>query len=297
MKNTICPYTLQPIATIQAGREHVIPDALGSPNGFAVSASIKANNQFGSTIDVALVESDMVRMCSTRLGLRTRSGPSRLKLRGNLTSDSSEVDLKFSPESVDVRLRSPIVKDESDEIVGVRGYGDDAWKELGRISSDFAKKGKTVQAGSATPIDGEVLTRVSVNARDIGQGLLKIAYLTNVWLFGDDFIQGGVAAIFRDCLTDSGEVAPRLATSQMDYAEIAACVPALTEAHHMLACVRSDGQITTVVRLFNNDLLSANFTIPADSAQARNTTSLDLIAVDTRDRSFEQLPTICVNDN
>jgi hypothetical protein len=292
IKNTICPYTLQPITEIDASREHVIPDALGGPNGFAVRASAAANSDWGHTIDAAFINSHVAGICASRLGLKTRSGPADLKLRGELASDGSPAEVSLSLAETEFRLRSPIVKDDKGELVAVRGYGDQAQKELDRVVADLKRKGKTVEVGVATPMDGEVHARIKVNAKDLGLGLIKIAYLANVWFLGDDFTRSEVAAIFRERLKD-GPRAPDardLRIAEIPYSQVVATLaPGVTEAHHFICSIRGAGTLTTIVRLFDEELLSGNFVVEAaDLAAATQETVIEFVTVNTADGSITE---------
>lgn len=288
MNNSVCPYTLQPVDEIRGSREHVIPDALGGPNGFAVRACATANSEWGHTIDAAFINSDIMRICASRIGLKSRSGLTSLKLRGELTSDGSPVDVTLSPAENEFRIRSPIVKDESGELVGVRGYGEQAKRELDRVVADLRRKGKTVEVGLPNSVEGEVHAHVRINARDLALGLIKIGYLANVWMLGDDFTRSKAGAVFRDRLSNESESAD-LRTADLPYAEITATLaPGITDAHHFICSIRGNGTLTTLVRLFNEDLLSANFVVEApDLPAARQDAILEFLLVDASNGTIQ----------
>jgi hypothetical protein len=288
MRNVICPYTCLPIESIDASREHIVPDALGGANGFALVADRVRNGQYGEGVDSRLIHSPLVSLMAVQHGVVTRSGDATLRQRGTLTEGGDAVDATFSKDEVSFRLRTPVVCDEAGNLVAVRGFGDAAAAELRRIERDFKKKGRTVVAGEPSALGSEVKVGLAHNFDHVKQGLAKIAYLATVWTLGDAFISTAAAARFRAYIdaepTPSALEAVGLRVDQRR--GVGAAMPNLPAFFHVITCMREGSQVATMVRLFNTDLLTATFvvTTPELPVAAQRTR---LMAVNAVDKSLE----------
>lgn len=127
MNNTICPYTTNQLSADKFSREHIIPDALGGPNAFALRADALANSQHGAKVDSHLIHADFVAMLASKVGVKTRSGTSAWQLPGQLRADRSRVVAEFSGNSVRPRFTRPVETDPTTgRVIAVKGFGADA---------------------------------------------------------------------------------------------------------------------------------------------------------------------------
>lgn len=69
MNNRTCPYTGLPISKVVASREHIVPDALGGPNGFALAADRAQNSRYGQTVDSRLINSTLMGKAAVEAGV------------------------------------------------------------------------------------------------------------------------------------------------------------------------------------------------------------------------------------
>lgn len=129
------------MASIDASREHIVPDAQGGANGFALFADRERNGQYGEGVDSRLIHSPLVGLIATQHGVVTRSGAATVRQRGSLTEGAAAVAASFPKHEVSFRVRAPVVHDEAGNLVAVRGFGAAAEVELKRVQRDFRKKG------------------------------------------------------------------------------------------------------------------------------------------------------------
>lgn len=289
MKNVVCPYTCQPVSAIDASREHIIPDALGGPNGFALAADRKCNSKYGEGVDSNLLNFPLVSLSATRYGVETRSGEAQTRERGVLKLDASPVDATFLKDEVQLRMRTPVVKDETGKLVAVRGFGEAAQKELERLERDFKKKGRTVVAGESTPLEPEVRVPLVHNFNHLQQGLAKIAYLATVWTLGDAFIKTAAGAKFRayiDAAPDR-DVLIAVGLAAIQTRGLKAAMPELPAHYHLIICKREGVQVTTTVRLFGLDGLTLTFICQTEELPM-SLPKTRIIAVDSIEKTFEE---------
>ena len=289
MHNTICPYTCQPVSAIDASREHIIPDALGGPNEFALGADRACNSTYGEGVDSNLINSPLVSLSATRYGVETRSGEAQMRKRGVLTADASPVDVTFSKDEVKLRMRMPVVKDENGNLVAVRGFGYAAQAELQRLERDFKKKGRSVIAGEPTPLAPEVKVSLVHNHNHVQQGLAKIAYLATVWTVGDAFVNTSAGGLFRAYINSAPETddlkAVGLAAVRVD--DLKEAMPDMPGHYHVIICRRDGSQIATAIRLFGQDLLTRMFVVEAPELPASAPMTRILI-VDSIEKTLEE---------
>ncbi|PZQ76959.1 MAG: hypothetical protein DI563_05515 [Variovorax paradoxus] len=246
---------------------------------------------YGEGIDSRLINSDLVRLRATSSGVMTRSGPSNLSSRGELTSDGSKVDVRLNADSVDLRLRNPVVKDASTGILtGVRGFGDDAEEELRKLQQQLLKKGRTALAGAPIAQSSEVKVRLTLDQLHIAQGLGKIAYLMTVWTLGDGFVATGGAASYRNWI----EAAPNEGALQasglhmIPVGELGDSMRDLDEHHHVLTCTRQGSKVATTVRLFNSDLFNFGSVVEVPELSPLHE-GLRIIVIDAKEKTFEEI--------
>lgn len=82
MNNKTCPYTCLPISKVVASREHIVPDALGGPNGFALKADRDRNSRYGDTVDARLIQSTLMGQAAADANVMTRTGPAEWSALG-----------------------------------------------------------------------------------------------------------------------------------------------------------------------------------------------------------------------
>lgn len=290
MNNRLCPYTSSLVTSLDANREHIIPDALGGPNSFAVRADRTMNERYGATVDSRLIHAPIVSLLAAKLGVTSRSGPTASRAKGSLVEDGSPVDVEFSSSSVSFRIRKPVVHDDqTGELAAVRGFGNDAQKQLARIARDLSKKGQTVIAGAASVSTSQVRVRLTHNRLHVEQGLGKIAYLATVWTLGDSFIATAAAAKYRAYIGAEplNEAMATTGLCAMPISKLRDAMPNLSEAYHLILCSQRGNRVTTLVRLFNSDLLSAVYVVNvAELPKSAPTTRI--IAVHSVKRTLEQ---------
>jgi len=288
MFNTKCPYTLEPIAEIDSNREHIIPDALGGPNGFALNADAMANSTFGDGVDATLINQPLMLMKASQAEVETRSGPVVVKLQGTLVSDGSPSDIRiFEDGRATFRSRIPVVKDpNTGEVIGVRGYGDAAKKQADALRAGNAKKGRIVVTGESVAGDPTTNVRLRHDLAADDQGLGKIAYLTAVWTLGDTFIDTPAAAAFRKLIfgppTRESIDASGVRVLRDDGSE-APFIPPSAREHHLI-CATTGGTLFVYVSLFCDHLFTRSYIAPlafSDSSRA--------IVVNATDKTFEEL--------
>jgi hypothetical protein len=290
MNNTLCPYTALPVSSIKTNREHIVPDALGGANGFALKADAQTNVDYGGTVDSWLIHSPVASMLAAQFGVHTRSGTSVFKARGALVADASPVDVELGQNLASFRSRVPVVKDEnSGAIVAVRGFGPAAENELSRVAAGVAKKGLTVVPGERALLDSEVRVPFVVNRLDIAHGLGKIAYLATVWTLGDSFIPTAGAARYRAWINAEHTEAAlsAIGLGMLPTAELGAEFGHMSKSTHILTCTVINGKVATFVRLFNNDLLSFGSVVDIPELQIMPN-SMRIISIDSVQKSIEE---------
>ena len=287
MFNTKCPYTLKPISAIDCSREHIIPDALGGPNGFALNADAKVNSAFGNGVDGTLINQPLMLMKASQAGVRTHNGAVVVKLQGTLVSDGSPTDIRiFEDGQATFRSRIPVVKEPTTgEVIGVRGYGEAAQQQVDALRAGHARKGRAVVAGK--PVVGDSTTNVQVK-HDLAaddQGLGKIAYLTAVWTLGDAFIDTPTAAAFRklifgpptrEAIDASGVRVLR------DDGSGQPIMPRSAREHHLI-CAITDGMLVVHVTLFCESLFTRSYVAPLAFSDSRRA-----ILVSASDKTFQE---------
>ncbi len=260
-----CPYTLKPLAQLeQTNVEHIFADAIGGTGDYTVRVDAKTNSQLGTTVDSAFVDSPILAIFRSRLGIKSRSGPSKWKLRGTTEGTNRPVEIVFeSGGSVDIHYRKPVEFDAS----GTKGTiivpperRDSFLEELTR---NLKRKGKTLSIahevrGQAEPAK----LNFSIELDALKQGLLKIAFLAAYEFLGDAFLRDPLIPEWHKAvLSPSTADAMRAkihgtALEPSEYVNI--LLPDLQEHEHAVAVfdLQQQGPVV-VVKLFGCDLLSS----------------------------------------
>lgn len=261
---TICPYTKLPLELLErSSREHIIPDALGCPDAFSVTADAQLNSEFGDGIDGYLANSFMARSIASRLGIKTRTGPAKLTLKGHHKETGVQVQLNISKDGFDANIPGGVVKDpDTGEIAGLVGFNDAAARSLEQINATRQKRGKPLLIPAETRrVDSTVRGRIELDLSMLSRALLKVAYLTAAYSIGDSFLTSpsGTEMLVRISSPDNADLESfsYLDLSGEQLRELHLLPGSLEERHHYVGWIRSDKGLLLVVRLFDCDLLSA----------------------------------------
>lgn len=174
MNNLICPYTGLQISDIESSREHIVPDALGGPNGFSLRADSKMNSYYGGTIDSRLVHDALLKFKAVEHGVSTRNGAATFRVRGQAVVDGSPVDAEMTHAGIRLKSRIPVVKDQSDpRKLVIRGFAGDAERQLKRVVADAKRKGLKLVTEGPFAQDSTFRARVTHTPMEVVQGLGK----------------------------------------------------------------------------------------------------------------------------
>ncbi len=264
---TLCPYTLKPLAEIEkVNKEHILPVSLGAPNSFFVYADANENTRMNDLIDEPAGNAPLLRFLAMTQGVVSRSGPVTLTLPSKVAETGEDVQIEFSNDGATPRLRFPVNKDsKTGEIKSVRGFGDDARKLAEQIQRDFAKKGKKIEIGETENLGNPWLeSGMKFDADVLRLELIKIAYLMTVRVFSDIAIlsRGGTVyrtAMFSKNMGDLISSGLRGSTFQ----PMPAIFPQPALGKHHLTCLRMRDELLTGVSLFG--VFCAFFITPIDS--------------------------------
>lgn len=266
--NTLCPYLVKPLsAGFPTNDEHVLPFALGAPVSFSVVASALENSRLNTLVDAPMINDPAVKMLSVLAEVTTRSGSKTVNMSG-VTALGDEFLADVTKESVSLRFRSPVVKDEkTGEIVGVKGFGDSVFEHAQQITDRMISRGRKVQTGAPrlileddSPLEMSFVSNISLMRREA----IKTAYLLTVKAYGDVAIDSKSGEIFRAAIEANTE--DELATSGLHWENLPAdyykLEPALKVKHHMLFTSLKDDWLFSQVILFGG--ISFAFWTPRD---------------------------------
>lgn len=251
--NTLCPYLVKPLAELNTDGEHILPRALGAPEAFILRASKKENNRLNSLIDSHFVNDPLIRMLSSVVGVKSRSGKVTAQLHG-LTSKGDAFLADFEPGKVTPRFRSTVIKDLEGNVIGVKGFGDQVDKAARGLLESMRRRG---QDGFLVQPDDEnvepplEMSFVS-NWLDIFRGLVKVAYLTSVWAFGDEAIASPSGESFRRWMAfeDGASFDTSLLVGEVvapDYPEF---FPKPQVRNHIVFAKLQEDGLHTIVKIF-----------------------------------------------
>lgn len=253
MNNKICPYTLLSVSDVVVSREHIVPDSLGGPNGFALAADKLRNSQYGDTVDARLINSTLMGQAASEAGVITKKGrPATWSALGQLEADGAAVQLRGSHAGVDFRFRTPVEVDAGDRsVLSIRGFGPAVDKEIARVREDLLRRGRDVsileQSQSVNPV---VRGRFEHNFSEALQGLTKIAYLATVWAIGDEFIATDAGSQYRSWI-DAEPTAAALEAAGLQLAGRTLFSEGGPNNQHLISCMAAGDHLVTGVRLFS----------------------------------------------
>jgi hypothetical protein len=286
-RNKICPYTCQPISAIEVSCEHIVPDALGGPEKFALAADKPRNSAYGASVDIRLIRSPLMGMAVAGAGVETRNGPWTWKTRGQLIADDAHVELIGSKNSVQFRFRKPVdIDPETRQVRAVRGFGDDLDREMARVSKDFLRKGRQLVPIGTKVLDSGVRGSFEHNLSEAVQGLAKIAYLATVWSVGDRFITTAAGAQYRSWL-NAEPTAEALEAAGLRPVGASMFKNQGKPIQHDIACIITGQTVLTGVRLFNQRLFELTVAVEVPELRLLNGHGR-LITIDATAKTFEE---------
>ncbi len=199
MKQSLCPYTLKPLAEISnINGEHILPRAFGAPESFTVPADEAENTRMNDQIDSPAINDPLMRLLAVTQGVKSRSGSVRATLKGVVTESGEEVIAILGQEGIDFRFVAPVDVDENGSVKGVRGFGDAAQKLVNQFLRDNARKGRKMEVDETVSQPNPHLSlRLEGDLKVIHKEVRKIAYLMTVRIFGDEAIKSRSGEIYR----------------------------------------------------------------------------------------------------
>lgn len=263
--HNICPYTLAQLATLPSvNREHIFPDSIGGTADYTVQVDTRINSQLGTTVDSAFVESPLLAAFRSRLGIKSRSGPSKWKLRGETEGTNRPVEVIFQSDgNVDIHYRKPVEFDDSGSkgTIIISPEQRDAF--LAELTKNLKRKGKKLSIANEVKGHAEpVKLNFSIELDRLKQGLLKIAFLAAYEFLGDIFLSDPLIpewhkAVLSSSTTDAMEAKIR-GTALEPSEDLNILLPDIGEHEHAVAVfdLQLQGPVV-LVKLFGCDLLSS----------------------------------------
>lgn len=288
MNNETCPYTGQPISQGDASREHIVPDALGGPNGFALKADRVRNSQYGETVDSRLISSPLMGKAAAEAGVVTRSGPATWSVGGVLEADGAAVQLTGSHAGVDFRFRQPVeVVSDAGGVMAIRGFGRATDKEIARVRKDLRRKGRDLgiveERQTVNPV---VRGLFEHNLSEALQGLTKIAYLATVWAVGDEFIVTQAGARYRSWI-DAEPTATALEAAGLHPAGRSMFSVGGPNDQHLISCMAAGDHLVTGVRLFSKPYFEVTIAVEVPELHLPHGHGW-LATIDAKSKTFQE---------
>jgi hypothetical protein len=251
MTQTLCPYSLSPLASGESNEEHILPVALGAPASFTVRALAAENSRMNDLIDEPTVNDPLVRFLAMSQGVVSRSGNVKATVDGTVHGSGEDVRATFSQGGLDLKFHQPVDTDNQGRVIGVRGFGDVAKQMATQIAANYAKKGIAIELGAEASKEQPQLNMQLVgDMLMVRRQLFKIAYLTTVRIFGDQAIIGPSGQQFRAAMMAESDEA--LALTKIAGAAFRPLPPGFARsaghAEHAITCaaMRNVGLITSI---------------------------------------------------
>ncbi|MTD33948.1 hypothetical protein [Paludibacterium denitrificans] len=255
MKQSLCPYTLKPLAEISnTNGEHILPRAFGAPESFTVPADEAENTRMNDQIDSPAINDPLMRLLAVTQGVKSRSGSVRAKLKGVVTESGEEVIAILGQEGIDFRFVAPVDVDENGSVKGVRGFGDAAQKLVNQFLRDSARKGRKMEVDETVSQPNPHLSLgLEGDLKVIHKEVRKIAYLMTVRIFGDEAIKSRSGEIYRAAIHAETEEEVQ-ATGLRGGTNIDSIATLARAKHneHALTCFRIGSAIVSAVILFGS---------------------------------------------
>ena len=188
-----CPYTLRLLAELpELSREHIIPDALGGPNGYSVQACRATNSRFGENHDAAFLNDPYIAMFRSRYEVKARSGAARWKMAGETVNEGRPVQVTCSGTTVDVYHQKPldVLEDENGKGYRIVAPSPQADEVLAQLQKGLAKKGISTSKPLIEKEEQQTIhVQMKIDLNVLQAGLMKIAYLATFDFLGDAFLE------------------------------------------------------------------------------------------------------------
>jgi len=262
-----CPYTLRSLTDLaEISREHIIPAALGGPNGYSVKACRAANNQFGETHDAAFIKEPLVSMMRTEHGVEGRSGLAKWKMEGETVGEGRPVQITFSESAVDVYHKKPVDvrQDENGKGYRIVAPSPQSDEVLEQLKKGLARKGLSISEPKVEKEEQQMIhCTVKIDFNVLQAGLMKIAYLAAFDLLGDPFLDDPLNEEWQKAIrVTNAEEAKAVGIHRVCFEHVnetrALLLPNLAPHEHGIAIVnlQQTGPVV-LVRLFGSPLLTA----------------------------------------
>lgn len=215
-QNFFCIYSGKDLPESERSDEHIVPYALGGSNQFITNdVSTKANNEAGSKIDAALINSWFVASERWRLALKSQKGAiPPITFEGFIDVNGHKVKATYA-----------INPDHSVELITIPEVNCD-WengkikincdpKELSEIFDNINRKAKKKGikldkekfidlAGNAIKIENpEMAAHMAFNVHALAPGFLKMALATGHRVLGKSWSKGINAEMLRKAMWES----------------------------------------------------------------------------------------------
>lgn len=262
---TRCPYTLKPLVELQeASREHIIPDALGGPNAYSLTACRSENIKLGATVDAMFLSEPLIAMLRSKVGIKSRSGVASWKMEGTTYEGNRPVHVTFPHQGVvEVHHKKPVERDEQNRSYKIIAPPDQANHILVNMRRKLSAKGVQLDMTSVSQSPNQTIhVPLIYNLNILRAGLLKIAYLACCHYLGDAFLEDSLNGEWQKAIRikNAEEAAASLIRGQcFDGATHATklLLPKLQEHEHAIAIVNLDHGPVVAVRLFGSEMLTA----------------------------------------
>lgn len=296
--HNICPYTLKRLAELsKTNVEHIFADAIGGTADYTVRVDADTNFRLGTTVDAAFVESPLLAMFRCRHGIKSRSGPSKWRLRGKTEETNRPVEVTFASDgSVDIRYLKPVEFDSS----GTKGTiiipPEQRETFLADLVANLKRKGKTLVINSEVKGQAEpVKLDFSVELNALKQGLLKIAFLATYEFLGDAFLRDSLIPEWHKAVLSASTadaMTAQIHGRALEWDEhFNILLPDLQKHEHAVAvfALQQQGPLV-LVKLFGCDLLSAFCMASNTSTFGLDTLEGKITICDTKTRRTRAIP-------
>lgn len=224
-------------------------------------------------MDAQLINDPFVRMLAASAGVRTRTGPAELMVKGTLSDDGSPLDIRIGRGLFEAQFEIPVVLDTQGKPIEVRRLVGAPSPKFDKVKSSLEAKGAQFSEIAIDKQEHELSFRLSLNRFAACQGIAKIAYLFSAWLLGDSFVESKAGVIYRSMISLKGIGATdsllllaekaREANAEVIADERVAHSLFPCEAHeHLLICHAKNGWLMTIVKLFGCEELTYGFGLP-----------------------------------
>lgn len=261
-----CPYTLRALTDLaEVSREHIIPDALGGPNGYSVQACRATNSEFGRTHDAAFLNEPLIAMMRTQHGVEGRSGPAKWKMEGETLGEGRPVQITFSESAVDVYHKKPVEVHQDENGKGYRIVAPSPQSDevLEQLKKGLARKGMAITEPKVEKEEQQTIhSRLTIDFNVLQAGLMKIAYLAAFDFIGDVFLDDPLNPEWQNAIrvtnsTEAKAVRIHGACFEQVNDTTALLLPNLAPHEHGIAIVNLEQTGPVVlVRLFGSPLLT-----------------------------------------